>query len=79
MKRFDAKSITRHEERVIVLIPNRKGEHAAQTFDDIHAPLFVTVQNGFGVRSRSKFVTGVDEFTSQIRIVVNLAVENDPK
>ena len=49
VERLDAEAVARGKELLAALIPKGKGKHAVEMLHAILAPLFVGVQNGFGV------------------------------
>ena len=47
-------------------------------FEDISAPLFVAVNDDFGVGIRPKLMTFALQFSSEFFVIVNLAIEDYP-
>ena len=76
VERLDAEPIASAEEALLLFIPNREGEHAAEVIDAVDAPLTIGLQNDFGIGMRSE--TLGPEFDTQFDVVVDLAVERDP-
>ena len=59
-------------------VPERDAEHAAQVLDEVHAVLFVQVDDRFGVGLSRQAVALAHEVGADVLIVVDLAVEDDP-
>src|SRR5206468_2292648 len=53
-------------------------EHAVEPVEDVRAPLFVAVNDHFGIRLRSETVPPTLELLPELAEVVDLAVEDDP-
>jgi hypothetical protein len=73
---FDPEPVARHEQRLLLLVPDGEREHAAQPRHDPLPPLFPTVQDHFGVGRRGEGVAR-REFSADVVVVVDLAVEDD--
>src|SRR5215213_1162155 len=61
------------------LVPDGEGKHAAQVFRAVSAELIVGVNDGFGVAVGVESVAQLFEFLAQLEVVVDLAVEDDPR
>ncbi len=61
----------------MLLIPDRKGEHAVDVPRQVRAPLAVAVEQHLGVAVvGAEAVAAAFEFFAQLAVVVDLAVEN---
>ena len=78
VQRLDAEAIAREQQAAVGAIPDREREHALQPLDASLAFLFVEVQDRFGVAARAVAVPAPLEIRPQLRVVVDLAVEDDP-
>ena len=79
VERLHAESVAREEERLLVAIPQREGEHAAELLDAILAPRFPGVDDDLGVALRVKNVPEARELGNQLLEIVDLAVEHDAR
>src|SRR5580692_7842464 len=77
-KRFLPDTIARQEHAPAAAVPNGEGKHPAQLLDDVVAPLFIAVQDNFGICFRMELMPRSEQLTSEFEKIVNLAVENDP-
>src|SRR6185295_19083904 len=78
VKGLDAHTVSRQQQRTVPAIPYRDPEHAAQACERILAPLFVGVNDRFGVAVGVEAMTPRDQFCSKLGIVMNFAIEDDP-
>ena len=60
-------------------IPDSEREHAAKVLDAVLAILLVEMNDGFGVALGAIVMAARDQALAQNAVVVDLAVENDPK
>ncbi len=58
-------------------VPKGEGKHAAQMLEAAFAPLFVTVDDDFGVGVRAEMVAARFERRAEMREIVDFAVEDD--
>jgi hypothetical protein len=77
VQRLDAEPVARHEERLTVAVPQRKGEHAAEAVHALLAPLLPGVHDDFGVALGVEDVAVRLQLGYQLAVVVDLAVEDD--
>src|SRR4026207_2227921 len=66
------------QQRCCATVPHGDREHAAETNECAFTPLFVCVDDGFGVARGVEAVSAALEFAAESRVVVDLAVENHP-
>src|SRR4030095_13306252 len=78
-ERLLAQTIARREQLAAAAVVDRKGEHAFDAFDARRSELLVGVEDGLGIGHGSKAMALGFEQRPQIAMVVNLAVENNPK
>src|SRR5215813_10334602 len=77
-KRLFPNPVSSQQEHFLALVPYRKSEHASKFLGHIRSEFFIRVDNGFGVTPRIEEMSFRFEFGSQVRIVVNLAVQHHP-
>src|SRR2546430_10692561 len=58
--------------------PERERKNSVEFFDEIDPPFLVAVQQDLGVCPRSKLMARRQQIFSELRKVVNLAIENNP-
>lgn len=75
---LDAEMVTGQEKAFFTAVPQAEGEHASQTGDKVIAPLFVGVNDNFGVGLGLELVSGGDELLAEFGGVVDFAVVGDP-
>src|SRR4051812_45498059 len=78
VERLLADPVPGHEELLLLLVPDREGEHAAEALDAALAHLLVEVDDRLGVRARVEAVALLLELFFERLEVVDLAVEDDP-
>ena len=78
-QRFLSHAIARQEKRFRAFIPNRKSKHPPQVLWTISSPLVVGVNDSFSVTVGIELVAELFELLAQFAIVVDLAVENNPR
>ena len=77
IKGLDAEMVPGAEQLALGLVPDGKGEHAAQAGDHLPAPFLVAVQQHFGIRMvGGKGMARGLQFGAQGLEVVDLAVED---
>ncbi len=77
VQRLDAEPVAREEQRLLVAVPQREREHAAEALDAALAPRLPRVHDHFGVAARAEGVPERRQLGDQLLIVVDLAVEDD--
>src|SRR5262249_1854494 len=75
---LDPKGIAGQNQPLLASIPNGKAEHSIQAVQNFFAPLFVAVNDDFGVAVGAKGVTVALQLLFEFREVVNLPIEDDP-
>ena len=78
VERFDTEAIASHKEAPLSRIPNGKSKHAAQILNTVGAVFLIQVDDGFSVALRTIAVTAIFQINSQLSMVVDLAVEDNP-
>ncbi len=78
VKRLYAQPIAGNEQRLMRAVPDGKGKHSAQVLDAVFPIFFVQVNDGFRVAVSAITMATRDQLLTQDRVVVNLAIENDP-
>ena len=78
VQRLDAEPVAHQQQPAPRLVPEREREHAAKTVNGLLSPLFVRVDDHFGVRAGPEAMTGSLQLGSDLHEVVDLAVENHP-
>src|SRR5262249_14507440 len=76
-KRFYADAITRAEGRPPVTVPNHKGKHSVQPFDNLWTPLAVTFNNHFRIGTCSEPSSFTGENLAKLRKIIDLAVKHN--
>ena len=76
VKRFYAEAIARHESRLLLLVPQYEGKHAAETVDALLAPRPPRMNDHFSVAAGAEHVSERAQFSNQLLIVVDLAIKN---
>ena len=79
VERFDADAIAHEHELFLVRVPERDAVIAFDFVNEVEAALFVKVQDGFGVGARRIFVAALFEIGAKESVVVDLAVEDEPR
>src|SRR5256885_17030518 len=74
---FDASAITHQHELFAVAVPKCDGEVSFQFMHEIHSTFFVKMEDGFRVGVRDILMATLLKLFSQLRVVVNLTVENN--
>src|SRR5262245_50787416 len=77
-KRLFADAIASEEKFLASFIPDCEGKHPAQVFRTVSSELIVSMNDGFGVAVGVEGVAEFFQLLSQLEIVVDLAVEDDP-
>ena len=77
IERLDTKDVTSTKEFVLVLVVNHERVHAAQTVDQVLAPLLVTVYQDFGISVAVEGVAGRLQLGAKLLEVVDLSVEDN--
>src|SRR5204862_5439596 len=67
IERFDAVAVASQMEQLAFGIPQRKRKNAVELPDEIDPPLFVAVQQDFGVGARTKLMAGSHELFAKFR------------
>ena len=75
VERFYAQGIASEEKRTFEVVPDSEGEHAAQAFQTVLAPMGIGREEHFGVAVRAEGPMA-GEFSPQIPVVDDRAVEN---
>ena len=78
VERFLSDPITRTDERALLLVPEREGEHPRQTCEALGTPTTPALDQHLGVRVRARDRALGLQLSSKRAIVVDLAVERDP-
>ena len=77
VERLDAQPVARQQQTAALGIPDGEREHAAEAFDAGVAPFLVGMDDRFGVAARPVAMTVRFEHRPDLRVVVDLAVEDD--
>src|SRR6185437_11791013 len=78
IKRFLAEAIAREQQLAPPSIPDGVREHSAEFRNARNPFFFVEVNQRFGIAVGGEAMALCDELASQILIIVDLAIENDP-
>ena len=73
---FDAQSVTRHEEGLLLAVPQGEGEHAAKALDAVDSPRFPGVHDDLGVALGVKHVAQRLQFRNELLVVVDFAIKD---
>ena len=76
-ERLDAESVTRREESLILLIPQRESELAAQLMQAVRSEILVQMERDLAVGAGAQAVAARLELTLDSLIVVELPVHDD--
>ena len=74
---FLPEAVTRGEERLALRVPEREREHTVQLSEAVPSPDPVRDQEGLGVGARPERLTESLQLRLDLRVVVDLAVEDD--
>src|SRR4051812_1939591 len=77
VQRLNADAIARAEQLLFVLIPDSDREHTKEPFKAGFTPFLIGIKNGFGVRLRAVAVTLGHQFSPNLLMVIDLAIENE--
>ncbi len=69
--------IARKKQATDLCVPEGKGEHAIEPTDAIQSPLFIRVNDDFGIGMRSEDVPVLLQLLTKLNEIVDLAVEDD--
>ena len=72
VERFDAESISRAEQSLLLLVPDRKSEHASQAIDATLTVATVGAEDGLGIGPGTKTLRA--DFSPKLKVVVDLTV-----
>jgi hypothetical protein len=75
---FDPGAISREDQGPGTAVPEGDAEHAAQPGETVVAPLLVGVDDRLGIAGRIEPVTERFELLSELAVIVDFAVEDDP-
>src|SRR5690349_8066513 len=78
IKRLYSSAIAREYQPLTFRVPNCNAKIAFNVVDEIEATLFVKMKNCFRISVRRVNVSTLLEPFPQLRVVINLAVENQP-
>src|SRR6266496_3508431 len=78
MQRLFPDAIPSEKQRIFFAIPDCEGKHAIEFVQAAGSAFFVQVHDNFGVRSRSKAMSLIFEFISELLVIVNLTIERNP-
>ena len=78
LKGFYPKAIAGRENPALFQVIDRESPHAIKTAKAFRAPSLISVQDHFGIRLGMECVPKGLEFASQLDVVVDLTVKNDP-
>ena len=78
VERLLPEPISREHQLALIAIPDGDREHAAQVVNEVHALVFVEVDEHLGIRLGAKTVSSRQQAVTQLPIVVDFAVERDP-
>jgi hypothetical protein len=76
VERFFTDAITREKQPLPRSIPDGNRKHAIESAEAIDIPLFVGMQNYFGITACSKDMTAVFKLRAQIQKIVQLAIKD---
>src|SRR5688572_4358509 len=79
VERLDAEAIAREHQRLRRLVPHGQAEHALEILEGVAATHLPGVDDGLRVRAGPEDVAGGGETAGQLTVVVDLAVEDDPR
>ena len=77
VQRLHAEPVAREKQRLLGAVPERKGEHAAESIDAALPPALPGVHDDFGVAACLEDVPERLQLGDQRLIVVDLAIEDD--
>ncbi|OPY92695.1 MAG: hypothetical protein A4E73_00872 [Syntrophaceae bacterium PtaU1.Bin231] len=76
VERLDSETVPGTEDRPVLFVPNGEGEHAPEMVDAVLSPLAIGKENDLRVGiADERFLA---EFLSQLDIVIDLAIVDDP-
>src|SRR5439155_7045897 len=76
-ERLNSAAVSRSQKPAIAGIPYNKGEFSIEPMDKIHTMLLVEMNDDFGVRMGAETMALIDQFFSQLFVVVNFTIESD--
>ena len=71
-----AEPVSRGKQPLPSSVPNEKCEHSYKVVQTFFIPTFVSLENDFRVRPAA--VWAIPELGSQLEVIVDFAIENDP-
>src|SRR2546423_2926047 len=78
VERLYAGAVAREHKSFTISVPNRDGEIAFDLINEIQTTFFVKMKNCFGVCLRRVLMATLLQACTQLSVVVNLAVKNQP-
>ena len=76
VKRFDAERIPGRIQPLVLLIPDGEGEHASEMFRQVFSPLFIAVEEYFGIPLSGKSVSCCQKLPAQFLIIIDFPVKH---
>lgn len=73
---FDAKPVANQDQFVTPRIMECEGKHSLQSFQELHAPGLIGMQDSFAIRMRGEAMAELFQFDAQLSVVIYLAVGN---
>ena len=78
MQWFFAQPVAREQQALTIFVPKAKRKHTIETLETSVAPTFIGLENNFGIGTCAKARAPGGEIGTQLAVVVDLAVENNP-
>src|SRR5690242_9560508 len=78
VEQFDSQRIASKKQTLLAHVPDCQAEHTVQAVKHLVAPLFVAVDNDFGVRFGAEDVAALLELALELLEVVDFTVKGDP-
>src|SRR5271166_4371451 len=78
VERLDAQPVSRCEDGALAAIPDHEGEHAAEMLYTVVPIFLIEMNDRFGVAARAVVMTLRFKLSSELGVVVNFPIEDDP-
>src|SRR5665811_1497791 len=75
---LNPESIARQQQLAGVLVEDRDREHATKSGQEVRAPLLVQVRNQLCIARAVQLVPLLDQFLTQLSVVIDLTIEDRP-
>jgi hypothetical protein len=78
-QRFDSKAVARGKDGAASLVPQHKGELAAQPVQALRTKILIKMQGELAIRARAQSMTGCLELALDRLVAIELAIDHDAR